>query len=163
LRSSPETQIEIPAPYSRQKAIKLARENGVENPTPNSKATDMLYLMFMKIGATSELPSDEKLKESFLNDFWLDFYFNNHLCPGDIPFHIILKQFTTAMVQGEKSLYGISRKGNNQAAICQAFNNWVTRDDVRHMLYRKRDEMYPHKKCQNRYKKRHTRNDCRLF
>ena len=139
LRSSQGTTVEVPAAYSRQKAIKIVRGQGT--PVPHSKATDLLYIMFMKIGAINELPSDERLKESYLNDFWVTFYFDNHLCPGDIPFHIIVQQFTKEMTQGL-----IERKGNNQAAICKAFNKWVTRDDVRHKLYQKRDQMYPHKK-----------------
>jgi hypothetical protein len=139
LRSSQETSVEVPLAYSRQKAMQLVKGKG--NPVPHSKATDLLYIMFMKIGAINELPSDERLKESYLNDFWVTFYFDNHSCPGDIPFHIIVNQFIREMVQGR-----IERKGNNQAAICQAFNKWVTRDDVRARLYQKRDEMYPNAK-----------------
>lgn len=132
--------VTVPAKYSRLKAIKHAKENG-GNPVPELSATKMLYMMFMKIGAKNELPSETKLQDSYLNDFWLDLYLNNHLCPGDIPFHIIIKMFTTAMVQGV-----VERKGNNQAAICGAFNKWITREDVRTKLYQKRDEMYPYQK-----------------
>ncbi len=136
LRSLQGTSVEVPAAYSREKAIMFAKGKGT--PVPETKATDMLYILFMKIGAIKELPSNERMKESYLNDFWLDLYYNNHLCPGDIPFHIVIKSFTTSMVQGV-----IDRKGNNQAAICQAFNRWVVRSDVRNRLYQLRDEMYP--------------------
>ena len=98
-------------------------------------------MMLVRIGATGELPQQKELRESFINDFWRVMYIENNYCPGDIPFPIIMDGFTTAMVQGI-----IERKGNNQAAICQAFNQWVTREQVRHRLYQKRDEMYPNQK-----------------
>lgn len=138
LTSSTTSLVRVHPLYSRSKAIQVARKAGVTHPVPHEDATGMIYLMFMKIGGTKELPSNENLKDSYLNDFWLDFYFNNHLCPADIPFHILIKEFTTAMVQGR-----IERKGNNQGAICEAFNKWVTREDVRNKLYQKRDQMYP--------------------
>lgn len=132
--------VQVPYAYSRSKAIKFAKNEG-GSPVPERIATKLLYAMFMKIGATNELPQEKHLKDSYLNDFWIDLYFNNHLCPGDIPFQIIIKSFTTALVQGVAD-----RKGNNQAAICQAFNKWITKDSVRHSLYLKRDELYPSRK-----------------
>lgn len=139
-KHSATSEVEVPEKYSRQKAIQYAKKNG-SNPIPQSGARKMMYMMLMKIGATGELPQRKNLQVSFLNDFWRVMYFENNYCPGDIPFPIIMDSFTTAMVQGT-----ISRKGNNQAAICQAFNKWITREDVRHRLYQKRDEMYPNAK-----------------
>lgn len=136
----------MPAALSRQKALARLKDyedvhGGMLVAVPSSMATDYLYRMFMKIGATKELPPDEKETEMYLNDFWIDLYLRNHLCPGDIPFPIIIKEFTTAMVQRK-----VIRKGNNQEAICEAFNEWVTRDKVRHELYAIRDRMFPSKK-----------------
>ena len=139
-RYSKASEVEVPQDYSRQKAIQLAKRNG-GNAIPQSGARQIIFMMLVKLGATSELPQKKEYREGFLNDFWRVMYFENNYCPGDIPFPIIMDAFVTAVVQGRAD-----RKGNNQAAICQAFNKWVTRDDVRHKLYQKRDQMYPHKK-----------------
>lgn len=146
LRRYKACSVEVPANYSRQKAMSYARDhredrNGMVDPVPQSDARQQLYLMLMKIGATSELPQEKNLRVSFLNDFWSTIYLKNNYCPGDIPFHIILTEFTTAIVQGSAD-----RKGNNQAAICQAFNKWISQDKVRHRLYQLRDEAYPAQK-----------------
>lgn len=135
--------VEVPADYSRGKAIQYTNtqsdvRGGTIDPIPQSEARRQLYLLHMKIGGTGELPEDDELRQSFLNDFWKTIYFHNHLCPADIPFSIIMDQFTRAMVLGV-----IQRKGNNQAAICAAFNEWISRPDVRHKLYQVRDQMYP--------------------
>lgn len=139
-RRSEICNIEVPREYSRIKAIQFAKKNN-SNAIPETEARQVIYMMLVKIGATSELPQDKQLRVSFINDFWRVMYFKNNYCPGDIPFGIIMDSFTTAMVQGI-----VERKGNNQAAITQAFNKWVTRDDTRAKLYQKRDEMYPKKK-----------------
>lgn len=138
--------VEVPVNYSRQKALNYTADHsdvrgGRVNAIPQKDARQQLYLMLMKIGATGELPQDEMLRVSFLNDFWSTLYLRNDICPGDIPFGIILSEFTTALVQGVAD-----RKGNNQAAICQAFNNWVKREDVRNRLYLLRDRAYPDQK-----------------
>jgi hypothetical protein len=95
-------------------------------------------MLYIKIGATSEIPQKEAEKVAYMNDFWRTIYLKNNLCPGDIPFSIIIDEFVLALAHGV-----IDRKGNNQVAICNAFNEWVTRQDVRHRLYQKRDELYP--------------------
>lgn len=136
-RRSEICNIEVPREYSRIKAIQFAKKNN-SNAIPETEARQVIYMMLVKIGATGELPQEKQLRVSFINDFWRVMYFANNYCPGDIPFGIIMDSFTTAMVQGV-----VERKGNNQAAICQAFNKWITRDDVRHKLYQIRDEMYP--------------------
>lgn len=149
LSSSTETKaVEIPTELSREKA--LTRLNDYEDvhggrlqAIPSEMATNYLYKMFMKIGATNELPSIERESEMFLNDFWGDLYLRNNLCPGNIPFPIIITEFTTAMVQKK-----VRRKGNNQEAICEAFNEWICRQEVRDNLYLLRDKMYPEKKPQ---------------
>lgn len=97
-----------------------------------------MYKLFMKIGARSEVPTKADQRESYLNDFWRSMYMKNHQVPADIPFAIIIEEFTTALVQGEAK-----RKGNNQAAICQAFNAWICREDVRNRLYEIRNRRYP--------------------
>lgn len=108
------------------------------SPIPHKKARADLYKLFMKIGATAELPEDPKNEESYLNDFWVTLYLRNNICPADIPFHIIIDEFTVALVQNV-----VDRKGNNQAAICAAFNEWIKRPDVRDHLYQIRDRLYP--------------------
>lgn len=114
---------------------------GDVKPVPQKEARADLYKLFMKIGATNELPEEKNLLVSFLNDFWETLYLRNHQCPGDIPFHIIISEFTVALVQGVAE-----RKGNNQSAICQAFNAWISRTDVRNRLYQLRDRAYPAQK-----------------
>ena len=114
---------------------------GEVQPIPQKEARADLYKLFMKIGATNELPEESHLLTSFLNDFWRTLYLRNHQCPGDIPFGIIIDEFTIALVQGRAE-----RKGNNQAAICQAFNDWISRPDVRNRLYELRDRAYPDNK-----------------
>lgn len=138
--------VEIPETYSREKAMRYADDHsdvrgGLVQALPESGARRRLYLLHMKIGATGELPQKEEVQISYLNDFWSTIYLKNSFCPGDIPFHIILDEFTTAIVQGS-----VTRKGNNQAAICQAFNEWISRDKVRHRLYQLRDAAYPAQK-----------------
>jgi len=108
---------------------------------PSSGAIKRLYELYLKIGATSELPSESKIRAGFLADFWVTLYLRNHRVPGDIPFDILIEEFTTAMVQGV-----VQRKGNNQASICQAMNDWISRPDEVARLYRIRDQRYPHTK-----------------
>ena len=139
-RQSGTCSVEVPESYSRQKAIKKAKDKG-GRAIPEKEARINLYMMFVKIGATGEVPQENDLRVSFMNDFWRVIYLENNFCPGDIPFPIIMEEFTKAMIHGIAE-----RKGNNQAAICQAFNKWITREDVRTKLYQKRDAMYPHKK-----------------
>jgi hypothetical protein len=139
-------ELEVPYNLSRQKAIQYLKTHsdvrgGLHSGKPQKNATDLLFVMFMKIGGMSELPSDKKLSESYLNDFWKTLYLLNNLCPADIPFTIIIEQFTIALVQGT-----IERKGNNQSAICTAFNKWIVRSDVRNRLYEIRNRMYPKQK-----------------
>ena len=114
---------------------------GDVQPIPHKDVRADLYKLFMKIGASSEVPTAGDQRESFLNDFWRTLYLRNHQCPGDIPFGIIIDEFTIALVQGRAE-----RKGNNQAAICQAFNDWISRPDVRNRLYELRDRAYPDNK-----------------
>lgn len=145
LSSSRVESVSVPGDYSRQKAILYISDHsdvrgGDVRGAPDTTATKLMYRLFMKIGATGELPSKGDQAASFLNDFWMDLYLSNHLCPEDIPFPIIIREFTTAMVQG-----AVERKGNNQAAICQAFNDWISRETVRHRLYQIRDSRYPDK------------------
>lgn len=132
--------IEVPVKYSRQKAMQYAKE-GTGVAVPKSEARQALYMMFLKIGARDEVPQQKDLSIAYLNDFWRLLYFENHICPADIPYDIIMDEFTKALVQGR-----VERKGNNQAAICQAFNEWIVRQDTRTLLSQKRDQMYPAKK-----------------
>lgn len=146
LRRYKASAVEVPADYSRERALRFAKDHaeikgGAIDPLPEPEARVELYKLHMKIGASGELPADKNLRESFLNDFWVTLYLRNNLCPVDIPFGIIIREFTTAMVQGV-----IDRKGNNQAALCQAFNKWIIRQETRNMLYQKRDQMYPNRK-----------------
>ena len=138
--------VEVPADYSRERAIRYAKDHGEVRggnvfAIPEPDAQVELYKLHMKIGATNELPREKNMRDSFLNDFWVTLYLRNNLCPGDIPFGIIIQEFTTALVLGEAE-----RKGNNQAAICQAFNQWISQDKVRNRLYQLRDEAYPAQK-----------------
>lgn len=125
---------EVPAQFTREKAIRyLANQSDARGTdvaaVPQKHVRADLYKLFMKIGAMSELPTKTSQMESFLNDFWKTIYLKNHLVPADVPFGIIIEEFTTALVQGS-----VRRKGNNQAAICQAFNAWITRQEVRNRL-----------------------------
>ncbi len=138
--------IDVPKSYSRSKALGLVSEKsdivgGQLKAIPHEEDRKLLYLLFMKIGATSELPSNNQLKDQMLNDFWVTMYLKNNLVPGDIPYSIIIELFTMDMVQGV-----IDRKGNNQAAICKAFNEWIVRQDVRERLINERDVRYPYSK-----------------
>jgi hypothetical protein len=131
---------------SRSKAIGFikAREevqNTTLKPIPSKGALLSLDRLYMKIGALGELPDDSRMKAGYLGDFWRDLYFYNNLCPADIPFPIILEEFTRGLTQGT-----IDRKGNNQAAIIKAFNEWVNNPYVRNSLISKEDSMYPNKK-----------------
>lgn len=144
--SSQAKSVSVPAQLSRGKAREYITgqgevRGGLVRAVPEREATNLLYRLFMKIGATGELPEENALARSFLNDFWIDLYFKNNLVPDDIPFGIVIHEFTTALVQGR-----VGRKGNNQAAICEAFNDWITREKVRHRLYQLRDEAYPAQK-----------------
>lgn len=146
ISSRAERSLEVPVNLSRAKALQYINTHseargGEILGVPEKEASNMLYRLFMKIGATSELPEDSNLARAFLNDFWTDLYLKNNLVPGDIPFGIIISEFTTAMVQGR-----IERKGNNQAAICGAFNKWISQQDVRNRLYQVRDRAYPEQK-----------------
>ena len=141
-----EKVIDVPKSYSRGKALGLVNEQseivgGQLKAIPHEEDRKMLYLLFMKIGATSELPSNNQLKDQMLNDFWVTLYLKNNLVPGNIPYNIIIELFTLDMVQGT-----IERKGNNQAAICKAFNEWVVRQDVRERLINERDLRFPDRK-----------------
>lgn len=138
--------LEVPPNYTRRQVTQYSHTHSevrgkAVRAVPDSPVRQRLYLMYMKIGATSELPTDPADRVSFLNDLWCTMYLNNHLCPDDIPFSLIINKFTVAMVQGRAE-----RKGNNQAAIVQAFNNWITQMDVRNQLYQERDQFYPSQK-----------------
>jgi len=133
---------EVPAEYSRQKAMVYSKNNsGFNNAVPGEPARRKLAMMYVKMGAKAEVPGSTNEKIAFLNDFWRTIYFTNNLCPVDIPFSILMDEFVLALAHGV-----IDRKGNNQVAICNAFNEWVIRPDVRNRLYQKRDEIYPEKK-----------------
>jgi hypothetical protein len=138
--------VEVPTALSREKALKFIKsqmtvQNGDIFGIPKAETRQKLYMLFIKIGARDEIPQDKNIQVSYLNDFWSTLYLRNNLCPADIPFHIIMDEFTIAMVQGV-----IDRKGNNQAAICTAFNSWITRQDVRNRLYEIRNRLYPNQK-----------------
>jgi len=68
-------------------------------------------------------------------------YLRNNLCPGDVPFDIIINKFTEALVHGKAE-----RKGNNMAAIVQCFNRWIVNENTRQELYIERDRLYPNSK-----------------
>lgn len=134
-RRSKAYNVSVPAHYSRQDVMQQANTHsdvrGADvRPMPESDARRQLYLLHMKIGATNELPDDDDIRISYLNDFWRTIYLKNNQCPADIPFTIIFEEFTMAMVQGRAK-----RRGNNQAAIVQAFNSWLSDTDVRNRLY----------------------------
>lgn len=135
----------VPYKLSRSKALNHVKEKSTVGKElagiPEKQATDLLYVLFVKIGATKELPSGNKSVEAYLNDFWATLYLHNNLCPADIPFDIIINNFTMALVHGT-----VDRMGNNQAAICTAFNSWITRQDVRNRLYEIRNRLYPNRK-----------------
>lgn len=137
---------EVPEGYSRQKALSVVNEySDVVGKTveayPAPGAIAKLQMLHTKIGADGDLPDDYDERTSWLADLWQTMYLKNNLAPGDIPFPIIIREFTTAMVQGRAE-----RKGNNQAALCQAFNQWISQQNVRNRLYQLRDQAYPEKK-----------------
>lgn len=137
---------EVPESYSRQKALSVVNEYSdivgkrVEA-YPAPAAIAHLQMLHTKIGADGDLPDDYDERTSWLADLWQTMYLKNNLVPGDIPFPIIIREFTTAMVQGRAE-----RKGNNQAALCQAFNQWISQQNVRNRLYELRDQVYPENK-----------------
>lgn len=110
-------------------------------PIPSPAAVLELDRLYMKIGALRELPSEPQHKASYLIDFWRDLYLYNNLCPGDIPFPIIMERFIRGLTQGS-----IERKGNNQAALIKAFNDWIVKEETRHKLLEARNLAYPERK-----------------
>jgi hypothetical protein len=142
-----ETEI-VPTEYSRAKAFALVRaledpeiKNTKVNPVASETACKLLYKLFMKIGATNELPTDYDDALSMLADFWKDMYLKNPLCPDHIPFTIIISAFTTYAVQNSRE-----RRGNNQAAIISQFNEWISHPATKHALIAKKHELYPSSK-----------------
>lgn len=136
--------VDIDYELSREKAIKKLTSVNIGNaqaiPNVSRAAIDMLYRLHMKIGATNQLPEDVKHSESYLKDLWVSIYLKNNKCPGDIPFPIIMEEFIEFCVQNNDG-----RKGNNHAAICSAFNSWVTQEANRNKLYQIRNDRYPSK------------------
>ncbi|MBD3615848.1 MAG: hypothetical protein HUJ22_04680 [Gracilimonas sp.] len=135
--------VEIPSELSRRKAKDFIIDHsevrgGQVEGIPTKKATNLLYRLYTKIGAIGELPENDQVARSYLNDLWIDFYLTNNLVPDDIPFPIIINEFTSQSVKGR-----VERKGNNQQAMITAFNGWITRQDVRSRLYQLRDQAYP--------------------
>lgn len=136
--------VKIPFQFSRGKALQYIknRSEGSElQGAADDETVNRLYEMYLKIGATNELPEKQDHIVGYLSDFWRTVYLNNNLVPDDIPFDVVMDEFTGKMVRGE-----VNRKGNNQAAICQAFNRWVTQTDTRNRLYYLRDKKYPNDK-----------------
>ena len=134
---------EIPYQYSRSKALNLLENKSdatgrEESGKASADAVNKMYEMYLKIGATNELPEKEEHIESYLSDFWRTIYLHNNMVPPDMPFDVIIDEFAGKLVRGE-----IDRKGNNQAALCQAFNKWVTYTETRNRLYELRDRKYP--------------------
>jgi len=72
LRPYEESSREMPAKHSRQKIFAMLKDPALEGvtPVPHRTVTASLYKLFMKIGATNELPVETALQVSFLNDFW---------------------------------------------------------------------------------------------
>lgn len=122
------------------KAQAIERFGGMKTmePIPADKDRKNLYLLFMKIGATGELPSRKELKDAMLNDFWLDLYWKNPIVPAQIPFAVIIREFKTYAVQNSHE-----RKGNNQGEITRQFNNWIRRPKVLEDLVHLRNELFP--------------------
>ena len=133
--------VQVPEGYSRSKARIYLQNRETNEGHPADNDIRKLYQLFLKIGADRELPDEHVLIEGYLSDFWNTMYFENNQVPDDIPFDIILDEFTKAMVQGT-----VERHGNNQAAICKAFTQWVTDETVRNRLYSLRDHRYPNNK-----------------
>ena len=144
MSASTKQETEVPYTLSRQKALQLLRGN---NAVASKEARESIYELYFKIGARGELPpvidkhdrAGLKAREGVLSEIWRNIYLNNKLCPGDIPFPIIISEFTGAMVLGL-----VERKGNNLAAIVQSFNSWITRQKVLELLYAIRNRLYPH-------------------
>ena len=111
------------------------------HPIPDKNGVNKLYTMYLRIGGLNELPSESKPIDAFLKDFWLYLYFENRYIPVDIPFDVLMHEFTKSLIHGDAQ-----RKGNNQAEICRAMNNWVQNPDVRAKLYQVRDRFYPSQK-----------------
>lgn len=122
------------------KAQAIARLGGLKTvePVPADQDRKNLYLLFMKIGATGELPSRKELKDAMLNDFWLDLYWKNPIVPSQIPFSIIIREFKTYAVQNTHE-----RKGNNQGEIIRQFNKWIQRPGTLEDLTHLRNELFP--------------------
>ncbi|MDZ7802382.1 hypothetical protein [Thiohalophilus sp.] len=122
------------------KAQAIQRFGGLKTaePIPATQDRKNLYLLFMKIGATGELPSRKELKDAMLNDFWLDLYWKNPIVPAQIPFAVIIREFKTYAVQNSHE-----RKGNNQGEIIRQFNQWIQRPKVLEDLVHLRNELFP--------------------
>ena len=110
---------EVPTEYSRERALRLVQQsseirNTALQASPSREAVNMLYRMYEKIGAIQELPGETQMKVSYLSDFWRTLYLKNNLCPGDIPFSIVIEAFTDAVV------YGLERKVITRPLSCGA-------------------------------------------
>lgn len=135
------TGVEVPENFSRGKALQYLKNREAKHAKAHKNTINKMYELYLRIGATGELPDTVKHTEYFLSDFWCKMYLENNLVPSDIPFDVVIDVFSGALMRGEAH-----RKGNNQAAICEAFNDWVTKPDVRNRLYAERDRQYPSNK-----------------
>jgi hypothetical protein len=105
--------------------------------------------LYLKIGATSELPVviDKNHQRgiakrfAYFIDLYKTMYLMNPIVPAHIPFEIVMESFIRYAVQNADR-----RKGNNQSAILQQFNEWIKQKGVKHQLVALRDERYPDKK-----------------
>ena len=133
----------IPVAFSRRKALKLLSERKelavvVHTGIPSKEAIRSIQMLHTKIGASNDLPQKAELRYSYLCELWNTMYLKNNLCPGDVPFPIVLTEFTEALVHGRAE-----RKGNNMSAIVQCFNAWIVKEEVRFKLIQERDRIFP--------------------
>lgn len=110
-------------------------------PVSANETITALQVLYSKIGASNDLPKSTNERISYFNEIWVTMYLRNNLCPGDVPFDIIINKFTEALVHGKAE-----RKGNNMAAIVQCFNRWIVNEKTRQELYIERDRLYPNSK-----------------
>jgi len=119
---------------SERKELAVVVHTGI----PSKEAIRSIQMLHTKIGASNDLPQKVELRYSYLCELWNTMYLKNNLCPGDVPFPIVLTEFTEALVHGRAE-----RKGNNMSAIVQCFNAWIVKEEVRFKLIQERDRIFP--------------------
>lgn len=98
----------------------------------------MLITFHQDLGAENLLPSGTNDRVSYINRLHRMMLVQNDMCPPEVDFGVIYSRFTSAVLTGKAEPKGYSIK-----PLCDAFNRWVTSQDVRESLYQAHYILYP--------------------